>query len=102
MKEADHIPPDGSLANTASLQHLNGEFVFLNHEPENLRVLRHTGYGYELPIRPGGYAPKSGLLVAKILEEMPVQDKLVFDIGTGETALLAIHAAALGARPSPP
>jgi len=37
-------------------------------------------------------------MIAKMLEDMSVRDKLVFDIGTGETALLAVHAAALGAR----
>jgi SAM-dependent methyltransferase len=60
--------------------------------------VRHARLGYELPIRPNGYSPKSGVLVAKFLDDLDVANKVVFDIGTGETALLAVHSAALGAK----
>src|SRR2546429_3775089 len=60
-------------------------------------VMENPQLGYTLPIRPGGRAPKTGIILCKVLDLLPVAGKRVLDIGTGETALIANHAAALAA-----
>jgi methylase of polypeptide subunit release factors len=52
---------------------------------------------YILDIKKGGYTPKSGLLICRHIEKL-VKNKLVCDIGTGETGIIAIHAAISGAK----
>lgn len=46
-------------------------------------------------IRPGGYIPKSGLLLAEYLVRLKIQGKTL-DIGTGESGILATCLSALG------
>lgn len=53
---------------------------------------------YKLIIRPGGYLPKTGILLCDYLNRVPLRNLKVLDCGTGETALLAVHSAALGAK----
>lgn len=52
---------------------------------------------YRLPIKPGGYIPKTGLALCMAITKQ-VKGKRVLDIGAGETALAALHSAFLGAK----
>ncbi len=62
------------------------------------KSLLHTRLGYELRIFNGGHIPKTGVILCRILEKIPLEGKDVLEVGTGETAILAIHTAALGAK----
>ena len=50
-----------------------------------------------LPIKPGGYTPKTGLALCMAIATK-VKGKHVLDIGAGETALAGMHSAFLGAK----
>jgi len=52
-----------------------------------------------IKIKPGGYVPKSGLLLADYLNQTNLRDKAVLDVGCGETGVLAHCALAAGAHP---
>lgn len=60
--------------------------------------IENKKYRYNLQIKKGGYAPKTGIFVAESLPKYNFKNKIVLDIGTGDTGLLAIHAAARGAK----
>lgn len=53
--------------------------------------------GISLKIKDGGYVPKSGLLLANVLDLYHIQGK-VLDIGTGEIGFLAYYLLASGAN----
>jgi len=52
--------------------------------------------GVALRIKEGGYIPKSGLLLANVLDYCPIQGR-VLDIGTGEIGFLAHYLLSAGA-----
>ena len=52
---------------------------------------------YTLEIKPNGYKPKTGLLLAKSIENK-IRGKKVLDLCTGETGVIAIHSASYGAK----
>lgn len=56
-----------------------------------------NGASHFLRIKPNGFLPKSGLLVCDSLDRKMIAGKRVLEIGTGETGIIGIHAAALGA-----
>lgn len=52
-----------------------------------------------IKIKPKGYVPKSGLLLANYLNQIDLYNKAVLDVGCGETGILAHCALAAGAHP---
>jgi methylase of polypeptide subunit release factors len=69
--------------------------IIENGDIKKLKNIRHK---YSLPIRDGGYVPKTGIFVTESIAGCDLKGKRVLDIGTGDSGILAIHAAALGAR----
>lgn len=67
-------------------------------ERGSIKRLEHADLGYGLEIMDGGYVPKTGAFFVQKLSEYDMAGKDVIDIGTGETGILAIHAASMGAR----
>lgn len=63
-----------------------------------IKKLKNIRYKYSLPIINGGYVPKTGIFLAESIARRNLKNKRVLDIGTGDSGILAIHAAALGAR----
>ena len=61
-------------------------------------MLTHAKLGYSLEIMEGGYVPKTGAFFVQELSGCEIAGKDVIDIGTGETGILAIQAASMGAR----
>jgi len=72
-----------------------------NKKEDAKKTLGSPDIYYTLLIRPHGYRPRSGLLLCQYLtEKIPSFKKSarLLDIGTGENALVAIHAAKLGLK----
>lgn len=73
------------------------EFVAYIGEGGSIRRLENIEKGYTLAMRPGGFVPKTGIILCQYLGTLKIKGASVLDIGTGESALLAIHCATLGA-----
>lgn len=58
----------------------------------------NSRHNYSLIIKPGGFIPKTGILLCQYLDQLSIKNKKIIDAGTGQTALIAIHSAAMGAR----
>lgn len=71
-------------------------YELIQDENGAVQYLISLEFGYVLPIRPGGYIPRSGLALCQYLFD--VVDKKVFDIGTGDSGILGIHCYILGAK----
>lgn len=59
--------------------------------------IRNIRKGYSLAIRPNGFIPRTGILLCQYLNTLKLNESFVLDVGTGESALIAIHCAILGA-----
>jgi len=74
------------------------EFICCIDRYGNIKKLKNIRLGYSIIIRPDGYVPKTGILLCQYLDQIPTLSGLkILDIGTGESGLLAIHSAFLGA-----
>ncbi len=62
-----------------------------------MRII-NTRYNYSLTIKPDGFIPKTGILLCQYLNQLLIKNKKIIDAGTGQTALIAIHSATMGAR----
>ncbi len=78
-----------------NVQRLSDNFV-LASDDDGEKVLQSEKLEISIRIRPGGYVPRSGLLVAEHLATMDIHG-MALDIGTGESGLLANCLLAMGA-----
>ncbi len=67
-------------------------------EDGTMKGLDNIKWGYRLTIRENGYVPKTGVFLAEKMSEYDFKGKRIIDIGTGETGILAIQAAQMGAE----
>jgi methylase of polypeptide subunit release factors len=76
----------------------NTEFISYVDRYDNIKELENVKLGYSLI--PFNYVPKTGILLCQYLNQIShsVLNSNILDVGTGETALLAIHSAMLGAN----
>jgi tRNA1(Val) A37 N6-methylase TrmN6 len=75
----------------------NTEFICYINKYRDIKKLKNVKLGYSIIIKPNGYVPKTGILLCRYLNQIPTLSSLkILDIGTGESALLAIHSAFLG------
>jgi len=81
--------PVGKVNGFTTISKKSGEVIFLNYCNKN--------FSYKLKIKPHGFIPKSGLLIAKTIENR-VKGKKILDMCTGETGIIAIHSAIYGAK----
>lgn len=100
-KKAFSAEEHGKLSTLSYKPFISTEGYTLKVDQNNHVRFIHHGEGslleYILEIKqPNGFVPKSGLLLARGIEKY-VKGRTVVDVGTGETGLLAIHAAKYGA-----
>lgn len=77
----------------------NTEFIACTDKYSNIKELKNVKLGYSIMIKPGGYIPKTGILLCQYLSQFSALSGLkILDVGTGESALLAIHSAFLGSN----
>lgn len=83
--------PSSGVEEFSAYVDATGRIRYVGHiEPASERI-------YTLEIRqPDGFVPKMGLVLAHYVQKY-MQGKKVLDVGTGETGILAIHAAIHGA-----
>lgn len=63
-----------------------------------IKNLYNFKYGYFLKIKNKGHVPKTGVFMSEFISQKFFQNATVLDIGTGETGILSMHAAASGAK----
>lgn len=73
----------------------NNSMLYSNGQNNRFLVLKHPNLTFK--IKRNGYIPRSGLLLARVLNKINVKGCAVLDIGTGETGFLAYCALAKGA-----
>lgn len=78
--------------------HKSTEFAACINNHGIIKNIKNLVLDYTLVIKPNGHSPKTGILLCQHLSSISVKDLNVLDIGTGETALLAIHLAKLGVK----
>jgi len=77
----------------------NTDFLAYRDEKGRIKQLKNSKFGYFITIRQLGYVPKTGILLSQFLEKIPFyRNSKILDVGTGESALLAIHSSFLGAE----
>ena len=75
----------------------NSDFLVSKDKRGNIKQLKSIKFGYYILIKPSGYVPKTGVFLSKFLEKISFPKKSkVLEVGTGESALLAIHSSFLG------
>lgn len=75
----------------------NSDFLAFKNKRGDIKQLKNIKFGYHILIKPSGYVPKTGILLSKFLEKISFPKKSrVMEVGTGESALLAIHSSFLG------
>lgn len=75
---------------------LNSSMLYSNKQNNRFLVLKYPNLTFK--IKRNGYIPRSGLLLARALNEINIKRRAVLDIGTGETGFLAYYALAKGAN----
>ena len=71
---------------------------FLTEGGAAVPCLFHRRLGYRLTWPADFHPPRTGVLMCRFLDTLALQGQRVLDIGTGSSAILAIHSAKLGAR----
>ncbi|MFH1129645.1 MAG: class I SAM-dependent methyltransferase [Patescibacteria group bacterium] len=74
------------------------DFLICSDDKNRVTQIINSRYNYSLAIKPGGFTPKTGILLCQYLDRLPIKNKNILDVGTGQTALIAIHSAAMGAH----
>lgn len=74
------------------------EFIAYINKDGVIKKIENSKLDYVLRIKQNGYLPKTGILLCYYLNSISVKDLNVLDIGTGETAIFAIHLAKMGAK----
>jgi methylase of polypeptide subunit release factors len=87
---------EGIIAGASSLKVLSELFILC--ESDDGKWLISEQLNLIMKIKPGGYVPKSGLILAQYLQDnIDLCCRRVLDIGTGEVGFLAQYAFAAGA-----
>ena len=73
-------------------------FSYLRNRDGSVVGIKNTELNYFIIFRPNGRPPRSGILLCQSLNSVLFKNDRVLDVGTGESALLAIHAIKLGAK----
>lgn len=73
------------------------DFIYFSNTGK-INKLVNLKFKYCLSIKNNGYVPKTGIFLLEKLSKYDFNDMNVLDIGTGETGILAIHLAAMGAK----
>ncbi len=90
---------NNALNNLQQLRKLFGSFALFSDSNREI-WLASKDYNFAIRMKKDGYVPKSGLLIAEALKDIPIVGKKVLDIGTGEDGFLAYYLKARGASES--
>lgn len=74
------------------------EFISYTTKSGCIKKIKNIRLDYVLIKKPFGYLPRMGILLCKYLNNLSFSCLNVLDVGTGETALFAIHSAMSGAN----